>query len=282
MNINNEIYYDDFILVDQVLPILIKNTGIRVYDFDFRRFFNIKSIHVTNNNLVVARLGGIVDYEKDFNILSDYGINLIHSPPEHETCSKLQNWYPLICDMTPKSIVFDELPSIKDIENNFNWPIFVKGERQTSKHKKSLSIIDSQSQFEELKKIWLKDPILSWQKMVCRQFVQLKKVEESLYDCIDCSYEFRLFFWKNNFIGLGRYWFENKNYDICNEDRAKIINIGTEVAKRINVTFVAVDIALTELGDWIVIEINDGQESGLVGCNPYVLWSNIIEIEKGL
>jgi hypothetical protein len=34
-------------------------------------------------------------------------------------------------------------------------------------------------------------------------------------------------------------------------------------------------------GDWIVIELNDGQESGYAGVNRLQLWQKIIDIESG-
>jgi len=42
-----------------------------------------------------------------------------------------------------------------------------------------------------------------------------------------------------------------------------------------------VDIAKTEQDEWIVIEVNDGQEGGYAGVNPLHIWNNIIHIENG-
>lgn len=51
------------------------------------------------------------------------------------------------------------------------------------------------------------------------------------------------------------------------------------VAARISATFLVVDVALTMNGDWIVIEINDGQDSGYAGNNPLTLWGKILDRE---
>jgi hypothetical protein len=46
------------------------------------------------------------------------------------------------------------------------------------------------------------------------------------------------------------------------------------------VPFLVVDIAQTETGQWIVIECNDGQESGYAGVSPFGLWQRIVDLEK--
>ena len=42
--------------------------------------------------------------------------------------------------------------------------------------------------------------------------------------------------------------------------------------------FFVLDIAKTESGDWILVEINDGQMSGLSMCNPHQLYSKLQQI----
>lgn len=48
-------------------------------------------------------------------------------------------------------------------------------------------------------------------------------------------------------------------------------------AKRVSeyVNFFVLDVAETQDGSWIVIEINDAQMSGLCGCDPHELYSNL-------
>jgi hypothetical protein len=48
----------------------------------------------------------------------------------------------------------------------------------------------------------------------------------------------------------------------------------------IDLPFLAVDVAQTTSGEWIVIECNDGQESGYAGVSPFALWQSIVDIER--
>ena len=58
------------------------------------------------------------------------------------------------------------------------------------------------------------------------------------------------------------------------------MSLAREVASRIGVPFLVVDVAQTVEGKWIAIECNDGQESGYAGVPPIALWNNLIEIER--
>jgi hypothetical protein len=44
-----------------------------------------------------------------------------------------------------------------------------------------------------------------------------------------------------------------------------------------NINFFVIDMAETQSGDWILIEANDGQMSGLNGIDPDVLYSKLKE-----
>jgi hypothetical protein len=52
-----------------------------------------------------------------------------------------------------------------------------------------------------------------------------------------------------------------------------------EVNERIKLhaNFYVVDVAQTEKGDWIVIELNDGQQSGLSDNSPVALYRWLLE-----
>ena len=60
----------------------------------------------------------------------------------------------------------------------------------------------------------------------------------------------------------------------------EILKLTDWAAERLAVSFPAIDVAKTAAGDWIIIEVNDAQESGFVGINPIILWNNTIEAMK--
>ena len=87
-------------------------------------------------------------------------MQLIHTPEEHRRCSELPHWYPLLEDLTPRTAWYDEIPEAVEVEGTLGWPVFVKGATQTSRHRRSLSIIDGPAAFEAAMVAYRGDPIL--------------------------------------------------------------------------------------------------------------------------
>jgi hypothetical protein len=88
------------------------------------------------------------------------------------------------------------------------------------------------------------------------------------------------FWWKNELVGFGRYWWEARPYACSPEERSAALTVAREVAERVNVCFLVVDVAQTNDGCWIAIECNDGQESGYAGVSPVGLWQSVIDVER--
>lgn len=160
------------------------------------------------------------------------------------------------------------------------WPVFVKGARRTSRHRRSLSIIDGPAAFSAAMAAYRDDPILRWQRLVCREFVPLRPVEDPNPDRIPSSFEYRTFWWRGELAGFGPYWWEGLRYLANEGEREAGLSVAREAGSRLDVAFLVVDIAESLDGRWIVIECNDGQESGYAGVSPLWLWQEVLSIEK--
>jgi ATP-grasp domain, R2K clade family 3 len=268
----------NLVKIEDCLWVIEEQIGVPGYDFQFDGFFACKHPTYLSEALrVVARMGATNDYEKRYNELIQWNVRLIHDPDEYNLTSNLPNWYPRIREYTPKSIWFDSTPTQEEIEREFEWPVFLKGERQTSKHDRKKAIIETPDQFNEVMNLWKQDSILHWQRIVCRQYIPLKLVVDDNKLTMPKAFEFRTFWWENNCVGIGPYW-ASESYTLSTDQEVQIVNIGRKVAAAMNVTFLVIDLALTQGNEWIVIECNDGQDSGYAGVNPFSLWNNIIRI----
>ena len=266
---------------DGTIWIVTKPTGQLVYDFDFRACFPCRTPWTRPSDIeVIARMGAFNDYRHCYDDFSEEGIRLVNSPEQYLRASELSGWYPLIEDITPRSRWYESPPSITEVEQDFDFPVFVKGIRQTSRHRQSLSIIRSRQQFLDAMTAFRSDDILQWQPVVVRELVPLRPIGESSVGSIPSSFEFRTFWWRGECVGSGRYWLEGGNYDWNAAERIEGINVAKKAAVRVDVPFLVVDIALTLEGRWIVIECNDGQESGYAGVSAIGLWQNILNNEK--
>jgi hypothetical protein len=253
-----------------------------IYDFAFDRFLACRRPFQRPDAVeAIARVGAIADYPGYYKRWAKDGVRLVHSPEEYRRATELPVWYPLLKDLTPKSLCGREPPSADAIGAELGWPIFLKGSRQTSHHKKSLSIIDGPETYARVLGEFARDRVLHWQEVVCRRYVALRRVEDTALDRVPSSFEFRTFWWRGELVGFGRYWWQGKPYEASTEEREKAIAVAREAARRVNVAFLVVDVAQAETGEWLVIECNDGQESGYAGISPLGLWQAIVAIERG-
>lgn len=266
----------NFVSVEQKLIVATQRTNVSVYDFDFELFFDCRHpSYFQEGEVCVLRTGALPNYAELYAEYVELGLRPIHTPEQHLLASELKAWYPLIADLTPKSICVDTFPSADFIDQEFGWPVFIKGSRQTSKHNPQTSIIRSPEQYQQAQIEYQRDPILHWQSIAIRQFVELQPVSGEVAGKILPSLEFRTFWWFGSCVGWGRYWYQVAPYEA--PDIQEGLALAQAAAERLGVPFLVVDIAKTLAGDWIVIECNDAQESGYVGIDPRRLWQRILE-----
>jgi len=272
----NEI--EDHIRLSERLSLLVRRVGVPQYDFDFRTYLRVSSIFERSTSPpALLRIGAIEDYQNLETEIAATGFNLLQSYRQHLLASRLPEWYPVLSDISPASKWYSKLPSATQIGETLGWPVFIKGERQTSRHSASLSIARTPSEFDRICRNWRNEPILHWQKMVCRKFLSLQRIGTSRGDEVPPSKEFRAFFYKGQLVGIGTYW-QNVAWQPKPSERQGAIELASEAARRLRVPFLVVDVALTEQGSWVVIECNDGQEAGYASINPLGMWQRIAEL----
>jgi hypothetical protein len=265
--------------VEDRLWIVTAPIGRSTYDYEFERHFACRHATFLEGRVpAVARMGAAPDYPQRFAELLELGIELVHSPEDYDKTSYLPNWYPFIADLTPKSIWYSTPPTADEVEEQFAWPVFMKGERQTSHHEGELAIVRDREHFQRVLEAWRRDRILHWQRMVVREFIPLRPVTDIATRGIPKSYEFRCFAWRGRCVSMGRYW-TSEAYELTAQEEAEVTALVNEVASRLNVVFLVVDVALSCAGRWIVVECNDGQDSGYAGNNPLILWRRILDCE---
>ena len=270
----------DFVLthVEKRLWIVQNTIGLSLYDFDFAKHFSCRHpIRIDQPITAIARMGAADIYSDRYTDFANQGINLIHTPEQYELSTLLPNWYPKISDLTPHSRWFDDFPDAGVVDDEFGWPVFIKGERQTTRHNRSMAIAESEEHFKQICMAWGSDPVLAWQRMVCRKFEPLRSLYADTTNEIPKSYEFRCFCWNGVCVGIGNYWVA-ESYQPTPSEHGEITQLAETVANRLSLPFLVVDIAQCVDGRWIVIECNDGQDSGYTGVNRIGMWNRILEL----
>ena len=259
---------DDFFTIGNI-AVLQRKTSNEVYDFDFRKYFDCKSVVTEVKEPVLLHIGAIEDYAGIEDMLEQMGMKLLVHEAEHLRCSTIEGWYSALKDRTPFTKVYDELPPVEDVLKDFTFPVFVKGNRQTNRHKKSQCIIENAEDYERLRNEWSQDNVLSWQKVAIREYVPLQIIDATSYpDMVPISFEFRFFYFEGKCMAYGPYWYMGQKYSLREDELKEALKLTDWAAERIEASFPAIDVAKTVSGEWIIIEVNDAQESGFVGVNP--------------
>ncbi len=271
----------ELLQLEDTLWVLQRQTRLPHYDFVFERYFDYKRAEWPDDLVsAVARVGAIQDYESFYRAKWEKGVNLIHTPEEHRLASELPYWYPLLQDLTPKSLWSSYPPLAEQVEAELGWPVFLRGVRQTGRHRRDLSRIEGPDEYDRALEAFREDPILHWQDIVVREHVDLQPARNPVPTTIGPNREFRTFWWKGHLAGWGRYWWQGTPYLISREEKEQALRVAREAARRINIAFLAIDIAQRMDGTWIVVECNDGQESGYTGASAIGLWRRILDLEK--
>lgn len=271
----------DFFLLEDTLWIATSTIGVPNYDFSFQNFFACRHPYYRPTPLTAVGRFGVTDtYTELYQQLTSRAVRLIHSPEQYQLTTELPRWYPLLSDLTPRSAWYEHPPTVDEIERQFTWPIFLKGARQTSRHKAALSILHSPDEYTRAIEEYQRNPILQLQAVVCREFIRLRPVPAPQSDTIPPAFEFRTFWWRGQCVGAGPYWAAVTSYTWTRLEEQAALVVAAEAAHRLNVPFLVVDVAQTQDGRWIVIEVNDGQESGYAGIAPITLWQRIVDIER--
>ena len=227
---------------------------------------------IPNDSLVIPRYSCLPFYEELEKELSLKNCQLINSYNEHSYIADM-NYYYDISHLTPKTWFNVGYATVPDCPNG--W--VVKGKTNSRKHQwDSHMFAYNRDSLKKVSERLYDDPLISHQGLVFREYVPLEVIEEGI-NGLPFTNEWRFFFYKEKELGHGFYWSncspENQLQNI--DEKGK--EIAHEAAKIIKkyIDFFVIDVAKTKKGNWIVIEANDGQMSGLSAIDPKEFYNQI-------
>lgn len=202
---------------------------------------------------------------------------LINTFEQHRYIADLQNWYWGLKDFTPRT--WSRLENI-----DYQGPFVLKGSTNSRKfqwdtHMYAENVRDAAEIAVELSN----DSLIGYQDILYRQYVPLKTYFKSLHG-LPITKEFRFFVANGQILSGGFYWsshladLEDQGFKIPDPEEVPRAFLNQIIAKiGDSACFYTIDVAETEAGEWILIELNDGQMAGLSENNPYTLYRNLME-----
>lgn len=224
---------------------------------------------IPKDSLVIPRYTALPFNKELCEDIKELGSVPINTNRQHNYVANMDHWYTDLEGLTPKTwFSLDQIPE--------EGPFFLKGSTNSRKHQwKTHCFAANKKEAGEVYWRLTTDGLIGTQQIVIREFVPLNTLMTGL-NGLPISEEYRFFVLDNKVIASGFYWSSHvdqllKHYDPAVVPRGFL----DEVIARVDgqCRFWVVDVARTASGDWIVVELNDGQQSGLSTVNPVELYT---------
>ena len=208
-------------------------------------------------------------YEKLYKALLEKNLQLINSPDEYKNCHYLSECYEFIKNDTPKTVFvnFDENFTIERVFETISVfedkPVILKDFVKSRKYEWfEACFIPNASDKEKVKQTVEKFLELQGEDLneglAFREFVEFKSLANHSKSGMPLTKEFRLFFLNQKEVFSSAYWEEGDSSGLNFPHK-----LFAEVAKNVESNFFTMDIAQRENGEWLIVELGDGQVSGL-------------------
>lgn len=208
-------------------------------------------------------------YNLFYNALLKKGWRLINTPEQYKHCHYLPESYAIIESHTALTTwlkMEGELPilAVYDILRQFeSMPIVIKDFVKSQKHYwHEACYIPSAADRENAEKVIRRFLELQGDDLnegiVFREFVELESIGVHSKSHMPLTLEYRIFWLDGQPIGYSPYWDEG-TYPSIKPPIEQFHKVASEVQSR----FFSMDIAERKNGDWLIIELGDGQVAGL-------------------
>lgn len=226
---------------------------------------------IPQDSLVIGRYSVLPFYRELEQDLLNNGSSLINSHRQHQWIANF-DWYEWLKDFTPESCYERDFYRWK-----YEGPFVLKGATNSRKHQwKTHMYAETRRDASRVAGRLANDSLIGQQGIVYRRYVPLKRIETCEISGLPLVNEWRLFYYKETLLSKGFYW-TNCQYP----ERATFTSEALELASKCaeicaeHTNFFVLDVAETESGEWILVEVNDGQMSGLSDNNPMTLYRNL-------
>ena len=204
-----------------------------------------------------------------YNALKERNLILINDPDAYRHCHYLPESYSIIQELTPQTIwmPLDGEPDFDLIMLKLqffgNNPVIVKDYVKSRKHEwLEACYIPDASNRDEVERVAKRFLGLQGEELneglVFRQWIDLKQIGKHPRSEMPLAREFRLFFLDGQLLQNSRYWTMG-DYD----GEAPPLEQFEALAPRVESRFFTMDIAERADGEWITVELGDGQVAGL-------------------
>ena len=231
------------------------------------------------DRVVIGRYSVLPNYAELQGDLRVNNAELVHTPSQHRWIADFE-YYEDLKEFTPKTYKLDQFRYCES-----EGPFVVKGATNSRKWRWNEHMFAANRKEALSKALGLMDDsLIGCQDILIREYVPLVTHEIGI-NGLPFTEEWRLFYLYGQYVAHGFYWSTASEELVAKKNAEGIepegMNFADEVASRLSSKiFVAIDIAKTVDGRWILIELNDGQMSGLSEISPMTFYKGLSEAVK--
>ena len=224
--------------------------------------------------IIVPRYSALPFYRDLEREIEHLGSSMINSYQQHQFVAEME-WYEHLKERTPDTWFEVGYATAPDTEHG--W--VVKGVTNSRKFKWDTHMFaDDRDDLRDVMNRLLDDSLIGDQGLAVREYVPLEKLEDAI-NGLPVTNEWRCFFLNGKMLAGGFYWSQAEKAEHMGtlpHGAKECAEWGAEQIKD-HVPFFVIDVARTRSGQWIIIEVNDGQMSGLSMIDPETFYQNLSE-----
>lgn len=213
--------------------------------------------------VVIGRYSVLPFYKELEDDVKCNGFHLVNTYSQFKYVADMQNWYQDLKEFTP----YTWFSMQEYLADTYEGPVVLKGETNSRRDKWLTHMFaNNKDEAKEVNGRLLDDGLISQQQIYIRKYEPLVKLIDGV-NGMPIPNEWRFFVLYGQVISDGFYWstyaedISEKNITIEAPSSEFIKNIVEKIGDKSN--FYTIDIAQGQNGLWHVIELNEGQMSGL-------------------
>lgn len=215
-------------------------------------------------------------YEK----LKEQNIILINSPEEYNHYHLLPHWYHEFEEDTAKSAWTDtpDVNAALSLLHSFDGSVMIKDYVKSRKHEWYDAcfipdVTDTKNANAVISNFVSRQAENIVGGIVIREFLNLNSIGYHTISAMPISEEYRAFILAGNILAIDNYWNENEA-NALTFSQADLDWLTAQI-KKIHSNFVTMDFARKSDGSLVIMELGDGQVSGLQQISPAKFYSEI-------
>jgi hypothetical protein len=231
-------------------------------------------MEIKKDDLVIARFSALPFYKEQEYDINYVGAKMINTYRQHRYIADLGNWVNDLEDLTPKT--WNRLQDIPE-----EGPFILKGETNSKKYQwKTHMYASNKREAIDVESKLNGDSLITYQNIYIRQYVPLKTFTVG-FQGLPITNEYRFFCYKDKILSGGYYWSSHTEELLEMGIKPDVKSVPEDFLNKVinrvkdNVNYYVIDVAETQSGEWIVIELNDGQCSGISDNDPEVIYKNL-------